>query len=117
MIYHLIIKELAEEFRRWFACLDKNNEEYITLTVLIEKKLYELIKKEKKLKKPYPKDYNLLIEQDLWKVHYQILLTILLKEYIKLNVNTDRMAKNVKHDELNTKIASAFLNTQTLEII
>ena len=30
MIYHFIIKELAEEFRRLFACLDENNEEYIT---------------------------------------------------------------------------------------
>ena len=117
MIYHFIIKELAEEFRRLFACLDENNEVYITLTVLIEKNLYGLIKKEKKFKKPYLTDYNLLIEQDLWEAHYQILLTILLKEYMKLNVNTDTVTKNVKHDELNTKIASAFLNTQTLEII
>ena len=51
MIYHFIVKELTEEFRRWFACLDENNKEYIILTVLIEKKLYELIKKGKEIKK------------------------------------------------------------------
>ena len=29
----------------------------------------------------------------------------------------DTMIKTVKHKELNTKIARAFLNTQTLEVI
>ena len=37
---------------------------------------------EKKLQKPYL-DYNLSIEQDLCKVNYQILLIILMKEFIK----------------------------------
>ena len=41
----------------------------------------------------------------------------MLKEFIKLNVIRDMMIKNVKLVELNTKIASAFLNTQTLKII
>ena len=35
-------------------------------------KLQELIKMEKKLQKPYPTDYNFLIEQDLWQAHYQV---------------------------------------------
>ena len=65
------------------------------------------MKMEKKSQKIYPTNYNLLIAQDLWETHYQILLIILLEEFIKLNVNT-----NVKFVELNTKIASAFLNTQ-----
>ena len=37
---------------------------------------------EKKLKKPNTADYNLLIAQDLWLAHYQILLIIFLKEFI-----------------------------------
>ena len=40
-------------------------------------------------------DYNLLIAQDLWPAHYQILLIILLKKFIKLNVNMDMIIKNM----------------------
>ena len=54
-----------------------------------KKKLQELVKMEKKLQKPYPTDYNLLIVQNLWQVRYKILLIILLKEYVKINVNID----------------------------
>ena len=52
--------------------------------------------------------------QDLWQAQ---LLIILLKEFTKLYVNTDTMTKVVKLKDLNTKIATAFLNTQTLKII
>ena len=69
--------------------------------------------KMEKLQKTYPTYYSLLIAQVL----YQILLIIFLKEFIKVNINTDMMIKNVKHAELNTKIATFFLNTQTLNII
>ena len=69
---------------------------------------------EKKIQKPYPTDYNLLIVQDLWQAHCQISLLMLLKEFIKLNVNTDMIIKNVKLVELNTKIESVALNTQAL---
>ena len=57
---------------------------------------------EKKLQKLYLTDYNLLTAQDSWQVHYQILLIILLKEFIKLNVQT---------------VIYAVLNSQTLKII
>ena len=72
---------------------------------------------EKKLQKIYPTYYNLLIAQDLWQVHYQILSIIFLKEFIKLNVNRNTMMKNVKLAELNVNIATVFLNTQTLKMI
>ena len=70
----------------------------------------------KKLKKSYY-NYNLLIVQNLRKVHYQILLIILLTEFIKLNSNIDTIIKNAKYVELNIKIVSAFLNTQTLKML
>ena len=38
-------------------------------------------------------DYNLLIAQDLWQGHYQILSIIFLKKFIKLNTNKDAMIK------------------------
>ena len=76
-----------------------------------------MIKTDKKSQKLYLTDYNLLIAQDLLQVHYQILLIILLKEFIKLNVNTDTLIKNVKLAESNTKITKTVLNTKALKII
>ena len=35
--YHFIIKELGEEFKKQFTCLEENSEKYITFTVSIEK--------------------------------------------------------------------------------
>ena len=71
------------------------------------------IKIEKKLQKIYLTYYNLLIVQDLWQAHYQILSIILLKEFIKLNVNTDMMSKKVKLAELNMSVATVLLHTQS----
>ena len=34
----MIIKELAEEFKKQFICLGENTEKYITFTVPIEKR-------------------------------------------------------------------------------
>ena len=58
-------------------------------------KFQELIKTKKKLQKTYLTDYNLLTVQNLWQAPYQVLLMILLKEFIKLNVNKNAVMKNV----------------------
>ena len=50
---------------------------------------------EKNAQKPYLTDYNLLIAQDLWQDHYQILLIISRKEFTKLNVKVNMIIKNV----------------------
>ena len=70
-----------------------------------------------KLQKIYLTYYNLLIAQDLWQAHYQILSIIFLKEFIELNVNTDMMMKYVKLVEFNISIVTEFLKTQTLKMI
>ena len=80
--YHFIMKELAEESKKQFTCLGKNSKKYITFTVLIEKKVTRIDKNGKKIQKIYLTNYNLLIAQDLWQAHYQILLIIFLKEFI-----------------------------------
>ena len=72
---------------------------------------------EKKLQQIYPNDYILFTANNLQEAYYQILLLIMLKEFIKLNLNTDTMIKNVKLEELDIKIATAFQNTQTLNMI
>ena len=56
---------------------------------------------ESKLQKTYDTYYKLLIVQDIWQAHYQILSIIVLKEFIELNVNTDMIIKNVKLAKLN----------------
>ena len=55
--------------------------------------------------------------QDLWQADYHILLIILIKEFIKLNVNIVMITKNAKLVELNAKIASVALNIETLKMI
>ena len=66
---------------------------------------------ETKLQKMY------LTSQDLLDAHYQILSIIFLKEFIELNVNSDKLMKNMKHVKLNISIVSVFLNTQILNMI
>ena len=51
------------------------------------------MKREKKLQKPYLTNQNLLTAQDLWQAHYQILLIILLRKFIKLNTKMNRQKK------------------------
>ena len=40
-----------------------------------------------------------------------------MKEFIKLNVDMDKIVKNAKHIELNRKITSSVLNRKTLKMI
>ena len=54
--------------------------------------------------------------QSLGQGHFQILLIISQKEFIKSNLNTDMMTGSVKCEELNTEIASVFFNTEALNI-
>ena len=61
-------------------------------------------------KKKHTCRLHMLIVQGLWQAHYQILLIILLKRFVKLNVIMDMIIKNVKRVELNTKIVNAILN-------
>ena len=71
---------------------------------------------EKKLQKPYFKNYNLLIVQDLWQTHYQTFMIIFLNGFMKLNVNIGMIIKIAKRIELCIKIVSVVLKTQTLKM-
>ena len=71
----------------------------------------------KKLRKEYLIDYSLLIGKDLQQANNQILLIILLKEFIKLNLNMDKKIESEKRVELNSNIVSPVSNTQTLKVI
>ena len=90
--YPFIIKELAEKFERQFTCFGEITGKCITFSVPTAKEVTRTDKKGKKSQKLYLTDYNLLIMQDLCIAHYQILL-ILLKELMKLNIDTDTMIR------------------------
>ena len=79
------------------TCLGENTEKYLTFTLPVEKEVTRIDKNGEKLQKIYLNYYNLLIAQDLWQAHYQILSIISLKEFIELNVYSDMTIKNLKH--------------------
>ena len=67
----------------------------------------------KKLQKIIHTYYNLLIVEDLWQAHCQILSIIFQKEFICKYQHDE---KKVKFAELNVNIVTAFLNTQILKM-
>ena len=64
---------------------------------------------EKKLQKIYLTYYNLLIVQDLWQAHYQILAIFFLKEFTKLNVIMDVMIKKCETCRIKYKYCDCLL--------
>ena len=94
--------------------MSKPHGDFFCLSCLHSFVIQELIKMETKLQKIYLTYYSLLIAQNLIQVHYQILSVIALKEFIKVNVNTEMMIRNIKLAKFNKNFVTAFLNTQTL---
>ena len=64
---------------------------------------------EKKSKKIYLIYYNLLIAQDLWQAHYQILSIIILKEFVELNINMNMKIKKSESCGINYEYYDCFL--------
>ena len=90
---------------------------YITFTVRIENEVTRIIKNKEEVVK-----HISYILQDFDSTRFMAsslsnLLIIFLKEFIKLNVNTDTTIKNVNFAELNTSIGTVSFNTQTLKMI
>ena len=63
---------------------------------------------EKKLQNISPGDYNLVVVQDVWQVHYQMFSLIILKEFIILNVNRPN-EKKVETCRIKYKKCDCFL--------
>ena len=85
----------------------------MTFTVPVEKEATRIDKVAKEISKTI--SYRLQFI-DLWQAHYQILLIILLKDFIRLNVKKNMILKNVKLAELNGKISTNFLNTESVKV-
>ena len=90
--YH---KELANEFKGQFECLEENTEKYKTFSFPTEQETRKIDKdgNENNLATSYK--IRFIGSATLWQVHYQILLINFQKEFIKLNA----------------KIVIVFLNT------
>ena len=84
--YRFIIKKLAEKFKGQFRSSGENTEK-------LSFQFQQIGKNEKKLQKSYLTINSLLITQDSWQDHYQTLLIILLKEFIKLSVKINQIIK------------------------
>ena len=77
---------MAEELFLKITCLEKTTQKCITFTVPIEKEVARIDKSEE-IAKDISYILQFMLAQDLWPVHYQILLIICLKDFIELNVN------------------------------
>ena len=60
--YHFIIKDLAEELKKQFSCLEENTENYITFIVPKEEEVTRIEKNGEEITKKYLTYYNLLIK-------------------------------------------------------
>ena len=116
--YHFFIKELAKELEGEFNYLGENTDKTQTFSVPITKEVKIIGKNGEKTTKLYPTNYNFLIGQDLFQAHYQILLIILLKEFLKLNENMVMITTtNARRVKLDINIVCAVLNTRMLKMI
>ena len=115
--YYFIIKELAEESKKQFNCLGKNTDKYIIFTVRIDKEVTRIDKNGEKIAKHISCILQ-IIDSARFMVSSSNLFNNLSEGIrIKLNVNTNTKIKNVRLLKLNIRIATVFLNTQTVKMI
>ena len=111
------MKELTEKFEKQLTCFAENTEKCKTFSGPIQKEVTRIDKNGEEFTKTISSRLQFTDSASFMASSLSNLLIILLKEHIKLNVNTNRMIKNVELAELNTKFATAFLNTQILKMI
>ena len=86
--YHLIIKELAEEFEGQFKCLGENTQKYTTFSVPIKKELGNDLKITYRIK-------FVDCARFMASSHYQVLLIILLKDFTIVNTKILNLVLNM----------------------
>ena len=115
--FHFSVKELPEQLEKQFPCLGENTEKYMTFTIPTEKEMTRIDKNGGEATKNIPYILQFIDIARFMASSLSNLVKILLKEFIKLNVNMDTMRENMKHVELQLKYAIVFLNTKTLKTI
>ena len=107
----------AEEFEKQFTCLGENTEKYITFTVPIEKQITRIDKNGEETTKDISYILQITDSARFMASSLSKLVNNLSEGPHGIKCKLRHDDKNVKHVELNTSIATVFLNTQILKII
>ena len=94
--YHFIMRESLKVSLNILEKIQESTK-LVSRKVPTEKYIKNLIKMVMRVLQMFLTKWNLLIVQDLWQVHYQILLIIMQKEFVKLNVKTAIVFLNMKN--------------------
>ena len=113
--YHFIIKNSSKEFEIEFNCFGENTEKYKPFSGTITKEVKRIYKNRKEITKTISYKLKCIGSTRFFPRSLSNLVNNFTEGVHKLTINImDVIIKNVKHVELNTKIARAVLNTQTL---
>ena len=115
--YHVIIKEVAEEFKKKFICLGENTEKYITFEVSIEKEVTRIHKNRKETTKNISYILQFIDSARFTATSLSNLVNNLSEGIHRFKCKFGHNDKNVKHVELNINIATVFWNTHILKMI
>ena len=94
--YHFIIKELANEFEGQFECLGENKGKHKTFSVPIKKEITKINKDGNKSVVSISYKTKFIDSARFMQLHYQTLLIILQKKFIKINVKIVIVFLNMK---------------------
>ena len=115
--YHLIKKELAEEFKKQFTCLGENTEKYIIFPVPIGKNVTRINKNGEEVTKNIPYILHFIDSARFMASLLSNPLNNLSEGIHRIKCEFGHDEKNVKLVELNISVATVFLNIQILKMI
>ena len=96
--------------------LEKNTIKYINFTVLIKEEVTRVDKNGKEITKTISYRLKFIDSAIFMASSLSGPVIITLKEFVKLNLKMNMILKNAKRVELNSKISTASLNTQTFPL-
>ena len=115
--YHFIIKQVAKEFEVEFNSLGDNTKKYKTFSVPVTKKVKRVDENGRETIKTISFRLQFIDSARLKGSSLSNVVNNRAEGIRKTKIYMDMIIANVKRVDLNTKIVSAFLNTQTLNIM
>ena len=123
MIIVLSEKKFAEKFKNQFTCLGESTGKYITFIVPTEKEVTRTDINREEITKNISYILQFIDSAGSMAsslsnlVNKLYFLSMIFKEFVELNVNTNMRMKNAKLVELNIRIATVFFNKKILKMI
>ena len=115
--YYFIIKELRKKIEGEFNCLGENTETSKTFSVPITKYVRRIDKNAKEITRTISYKLGFTDNSSLKKNSWSSAVVNYTDGIQKIKCKLDMFMKNLKRVELYTKILSAVLNTQMLNVI